>query len=199
MQKAVFLDRDGTVCEEVGYVNHIDRLRLYPWAAAAIRRLNLARLKVVVVTNQSGVARGFFPESLVLECHEKLKRELAASRAIVDGFYYCPHHPAGTVADYRIDCACRKPRLGMMERAARDLGLDISGSYVVGDKYTDVQMAQRAGARAVLVLSGYGMGEWEYHRHEWPRPPDHVAPELSSAVDWILGEQRGAAAQEPAG
>lgn len=197
MHRAVFLDRDGTVCEEVGYVNHIDRLRLYPWAASAIRRLNLARFKVVIVTNQSGVARGLFPESLVRECHEKLERELAASQASVDAFYYCPHHPAGAVAAYRVDCTCRKPRPGMMERAARDLGVDIAASYVVGDKYTDVLMAHRAGARAVLVLSGYGMGEWEYHRHEWPRPPDHVAPELSSAVDWILGEQPRTAAQEP--
>jgi D-glycero-D-manno-heptose 1,7-bisphosphate phosphatase len=188
MDLAVFLDRDGTVCEEVGYVNHIDRLRLYPWSAGAIRKLNRAGIKAVVVTNQSGVARGLFPESLVHEVHEKLQRELAGAQAFLNGIYYCPHHPDGEVAAYRLRCECRKPHPGMIRRAVRELSLDSARSYVVGDKYVDLEMAFRAGARGILVLSGYGKGEWQYRRHNWARLPDYVAVDLSEAVDWILNQ-----------
>jgi D-glycero-D-manno-heptose 1,7-bisphosphate phosphatase len=188
MDRAVFLDRDGTVCEEVGYVNHIDRLRLYPFSAGAIRKLNQAGIKAIVITNQSGVARGLFPESLVHEVHEKLQLELAGSHAFLDGIYYCPHHPDGEVGPYRVRCECRKPQPGMIRRAARELDLDLSRSYVVGDKYLDLEMAYRAGTRAILVLSGYGKGEWQYQRHKWAKPPDFVAIDLSEAVDWILSE-----------
>ncbi len=181
LRRAVFLDRDGTLCEEMGYLNHISRFRMYPFAAPAIRRLNAAGLPVMVVTNQSGVARGIFPESLVHLVHEKLVAELAASGARLDGIYFCPHKTEDT-------CGCRKPHPGMLERAAREHALDLAGSYVVGDRYADLEMAHEAGGRGILVLTGYGRGEYELHRSEWPRQPHGVAENLSVAVDMILEE-----------
>ena len=166
----------------MGYLNHSSRFRIFPFAPAAIRRLNEAALAVVVVSNQSGVARGYFPESLVLEVNELMKSALAKEGAHLDGVYHCPHSSAD-------GCHCRKPNLGMVQRAERELGLQASGSYVVGDRYLDMELAFRAGARAILVRSGYGLGDWTWHRHEWPTQPDHVAEDLSSAVDWILRQK----------
>lgn len=184
---AVFLDRDGTICEEVGYVNHLDRVQLFPWSAEAIRKLNRAGLPVIIVTNQSGVGRGFFSESLVKQVHMKIALELAASDARLDAFYYCPHHPAATVEEYRKDCRCRKPATGMLEEAAKRFNLDLASSFVVGDSYRDVQLGYQAGAKSVLVMTGYGRGEYEHHRKAWPRLPDMIAENLLEAVGKILG------------
>jgi D-glycero-D-manno-heptose 1,7-bisphosphate phosphatase len=181
LRPAVFLDRDGTICEEVGYLNHISRLIIFPWAAPAIRRLNEVGVPVIVVTNQSGVARGLFPESLVGEVHRAMSENLAASGARVDAYYYCTH----ILAD---GCNCRKPLPGLLERAAREHAVDLARSFVVGDRYADVAMAHAVGGQGVLVLSGYGRGEYEHHRAEWPRQPDQVVEDLSSAVDFVLGE-----------
>jgi D-glycero-D-manno-heptose 1,7-bisphosphate phosphatase len=167
----------------VGYLNAVSRFRLFPYAAAAIRRLKEAGFAVVVVTNQSGVARGYFPESLVHEVHEIMSRELAEGHACVDGVYYCPHSSAD-------NCGCRKPKTGMIERAAREHALDLQRAFVVGDRYGDVELAFRVGARGILVRSGYGEGEWNWHRREWARRPDYVAEDLSQAVDWILRQER---------
>ncbi len=186
MHRAVLLDRDGTISEEVGYVNHPDRFQLYPWTAPAISRLNRAGLKVIMITNQSGVARGYFPESLVLEIHLRLREELARGGAVLDGVYYCPHHPEGSVESYRRQCLCRKPGTGMLERAAVEHGLDLGSSFVVGDKYLDVQVGFKVGARTILVTTGYGKGELLYNGDSWPRRPDHVAANLLEAADWIV-------------
>jgi D-glycero-D-manno-heptose 1,7-bisphosphate phosphatase len=188
MQRAVFLDRDGTVCEEVGYLNHVDRMRLFPWTAAAIRKFNAAGLRTVLVTNQSGVAKGYFPEALVDEVHQRLRQELADSGASLDAIYYCPHHPEGKVPAYRRMCDCRKPSLGMIQRAATEHDLDLTLSFMVGDKYVDLETAYRAGMRAVLVLSGYGKGEYLYQSHTWSRMPDYIAEDLADAADWILSQ-----------
>ena len=188
-RRPVFLDRDGTMSEEVGYVNHIDRLRLFPWTAPAVRKLNEAGLAVVVVTNQSGVGQGYFPEELVREVHERIRKELASEGARVDAFYYCPHHPNARLAAYRQACRCRKPDTGMIEQAAADLGLDLRSAYVVGDSTRDIEMGFRAGARTVLVLTGYGKGNYEYHRAGWLRPPDLVVENLREAVKKILAKK----------
>lgn len=186
MKAAVFLDRDGTVNEEVGFVNHIDRFQIFPWTGPAIRRLNQAGLPAVLVTNQSGVARGHFPEALVQEIHARLQAELARFAARLDAIYYCPHHPEGKLPDYRKTCDCRKPAPGMIHRAARELGLDLSASFVISDRYQDLSMGFQAGTRGVLLLTGYGKGEYEYYRNTWPRPPDFVAAHLLEGVEWIL-------------
>ena len=184
---AVFLDRDGTICEEVGYVNHLDRVQIYPWSAEAIRKLNRAGLAVIIVTNQSGVGRGYFSESLVKQVHMKIALELAANDARLDAFYYCPHHPAATVEEYRKECRCRKPAPGMLEEAAKRFNIDLASSFVVGDSYRDVQLGYQAGAKTVLVMTGYGRGEYEHLRKAWPRLPDMIAENLLEAVGKILG------------
>ena len=183
---AVFLDRDGTLNEEIGYVNHPSRFQVYPWAAEAVGELNRAGFAAVVVTNQAGVAHGYFDEALVETMHRKLRSEIEAGGAHLDGIYFCPHHPDGKVADYKGGCDCRKPGLGMIQRAAAELNLDISKSYVVGDRFLDVEMARRAGIPCVFVLSGYGLGEYEYHHHLWPHRPWRVEKNVLDAVRAIL-------------
>ena len=178
-RRAVFLDRDGTLCEEMGYLNHISRLKIFPFAAECVRRLNDAGWPVVVITNQSGVARKFFPESLVVEVHEKIGNDLAAQGARVDAFYYCPHQKADR-------CDCRKPLPGLIERAAKDHSLEPHGSWMVGDRYADVEMGHVVGARTALVLTGYGRGDYDLHHGEWPRQPECVAGDLRGVVDRIL-------------
>jgi D-glycero-D-manno-heptose 1,7-bisphosphate phosphatase len=179
LRPAVFLDRDGTIIEEVGYLNHVSRLRLLPSAPEAIRRLNAAQLPVIVVTNQSGVGRGYFPESLVSEVHALMAHQLAASGAHLDGIYYCPHSSTQ-------ECECRKPKPGMVQQAAREHSLDLSRSFVVGDRKGDIELANRAGGRGVLVRTGYGEGELAWHMAGWAVQPDFVAADLGEAVDWIL-------------
>jgi D-glycero-D-manno-heptose 1,7-bisphosphate phosphatase len=183
LRRAVFLDRDGTILEEVGYLNHLSRFQLLDGAASAIRRLNLAAIPVIVVTNQSGVARGFFPDEMVQRVHERMTRELASAGAHVDGIYYCPHGSND-------ECICRKPRTGMLERAAREHGLDLKGSWMVGDKYEDVALGHAAGCLTVLVMTGYGRGEYEWNRGAWPRRPEFVVEDLQQAADVFLREMK---------
>jgi D-glycero-D-manno-heptose 1,7-bisphosphate phosphatase len=178
----VFLDRDGTIAEEVGYLNHLSRFRIFPFAAEAIRRLNQAGMAVVVVTNQSGATRGFFPEELIHRVHDHLVAGMAAAGARIDAVYYCPHTRDA-------DCNCRKPRPGMLERASREHGLALDGSFVVSDRYADVEMAHSMGCRGILVLTGYGRGEYEWNRQRWPRQPDEIAENLLAATETILAHQ----------
>lgn len=187
--KAVFLDRDGTLNEEVGYVNHIQRFILLPRVGESIRLLNQHGWKAVVVSNQSGVARGYFPESLVHQVHDKMQDLLTREGAHLDGIYYCPHHPEVGVPPYRQTCRCRKPGTGMIEEAVKEFGLDCSQSYVIGDRGVDIELAGQLGAKAILVLTGYGRGEWEYRKNEWKGKPDFVAEDLFEAVQWILGQE----------
>ncbi|OIP50547.1 MAG: D-glycero-beta-D-manno-heptose-1,7-bisphosphate 7-phosphatase [Deltaproteobacteria bacterium CG23_combo_of_CG06-09_8_20_14_all_60_8] len=186
MRPAVFLDRDGTINEQMGYINHLSRFHLLPGVAAAIRLLNQAGVPVVVVSNQSGVGRGYFPASLVNEVHDMMKNELAREEARVDGLYFCPHHPEAKVEEYRLACHCRKPKIGMFEAAAREMGLDLSASYVVGDRWTDLKAAANCGATGVLVLTGYGRGDLLYMAPVEAVKPRHVAEDLHAAVQWIL-------------
>lgn len=184
---AVFMDRDGCLTEEVGYVNHPSRIRLLPRTAAAVRRLNQAGVAAVMVTNQAGVARGYFPEEILHEANARMRRDLAAAGAHLDGIYVCMHHPREGEPPYRVDCDCRKPRPGLLTRAAIELGLDLGASVMVGDKFSDVAAGHAAGTAGVLVLTGYGRGEWEYLRRAQAVKPDHVAEDLLDAVEWALG------------
>ena len=185
-RRAVFIDRDGTISEEVGYVNHPSRYRVFPFAPAAIRLLNDAGWLAVLVTNQAGVARGYFKEDLIAAVHAVLDQELGRGGARLDAVYYCPHHPSVGEPPYRSDCDCRKPKPGLITRAADDLGIDLARSWTVGDRYGDVELARNAGTRSALVLTGYGRGEYEYQRDSWRREPDLVAENLLAAVREIL-------------
>jgi len=183
---ALFMDRDGTLSHEVGYVNHVSRFRLYCWSVDAVRLINRSEFLAVVVTNQAGVARGYFPESVIDDVHASMNHSMQAGGARLDAVYFCPHHPSVGEPPYRLDCDCRKPKPGLLRRAAEDLGLDLSRSVMVGDKPSDVEAGQAAGAAGVLVLTGYGRGEWENQRHGWTVEPDHVADDLLDAVEWAL-------------
>ena len=183
---AIFMDRDGTLSHEIGYVNHASRFQLFPWAVDAVRLVNRAGWAAVLVTNQAGVARGYFPESVIHEVHGRVQAALAAGDARLDGLYVCMHHPSAGEPPYRQDCECRKPRPGMLLRAQRELDLDLARSWVVGDRHGDLQVAWNAGARGALVKSGYGLGEWVHHAPRWPRQPDLVAEHVLEAVERIL-------------
>ena len=186
MNRAVFLDRDGTINEEVGYLKSLDMLKVIPGAGAAIRLLNAAGFKVVIITNQSGVARGYFPESLVHEAHALLTATLRKDGATIDGIYYCPHHPTEGNSKHTIQCDCRKPATGLMDRAARDLDIDLKQSFMVGDKWSDVELGQRAGAHCVLVRSGFAHDDPGNVRPPHVHDPDFIAHTITEAAEWIL-------------
>ena len=184
MKPAVFLDRDGTMIEDVGYLDAINRVEFFPWTIDAIRMLNHAGLPVVVVTNQTGIARGFFSDGFVEETHRHIAARLEAGGARVDAYYYCPHHPDGSVAAYARRCECRKPGPGMIQKAASDLGLDPARSFVVGDTWLDIGLARSVGARGILVRTGAGAA-WEA-RTPADLAADAVVDNLDAAASWIL-------------
>jgi len=187
---AIFLDRDGTICEEVGYVNHLSRSRLLPGSLEAIRLINQAGLLAVVTTNQSGVARGYFSEDLVEAVHAQLLSAVSSGGARLDAIYYCPHHPSEGSPPWRAACDCRKPKPGMILRAAREHGIDLAGSYVVGDSVVDIEAGAAAGVPGVLVLTGYGRGLLEHQKHRFKTEPAHAAEDLLGAVRFILSRRR---------
>jgi D-glycero-D-manno-heptose 1,7-bisphosphate phosphatase len=183
IRPAVFLDRDGTLIEEVGFLDALDKLVLFPWTVDTVRAFNRAAIAVVVVTNQSGIARGYFGEDFVEETHRVLSSRLAAGGARIEAYYYCPHHPDGSVAAYARACNCRKPSPGLIERAAKDLDLDVERSFVVGDKWIDMGLAESAGARGILVRTGTGAAEI---RRLPERTADAIVDNLAAAASWIL-------------
>jgi D-glycero-D-manno-heptose 1,7-bisphosphate phosphatase len=186
MRPAVFLDRDGTMIEERGYLTPSSQLVVYPWTTDAIRLLKRAGFAVVVVTNQGGIARGLYTCAFVEATHRRLGERFAAAGAMVDAWQYCPHHTEATIDAFRGPCRCRKPGPGMIEDAALGLGLDLARSWVIGDHWRDVQLAHATGGRGVLVRSGHGRG----HEERWPAdvaPAAAVCDNLIAAAAYILG------------
>ena len=184
MKPAVFLDRDGTIVEEAGYLDRLDRLVFFPFAIDAVRLLQRAGYGLVIVTNQAGIGRGMYDEQFVKDTHGVMTKRFAESGVKVDGYYYCPHHPEATVERYRRNCDCRKPGAGMLREAAAHLDLDLRRSYAIGDKWTDVQAGQAAGARGILVRTGYGR-----QSEAFPPPGLNdpiVMDNVMSAAAWIL-------------
>jgi D-glycero-D-manno-heptose 1,7-bisphosphate phosphatase len=186
--KAVFLDRDGTINTDVGYLNHPDQLELIPRSALAIKLLNEAGFKTVVITNQAGIAKGLLQETLLPEIHQRLSMLLDKEGARIDRFYYCPHHPEAAVEQYRMDCQCRKPFPGLVLEAAAELGIDATRSYVIGDKSCDIEIAHNVGARAIMVMTGYGPVELNRLREAHLAPPHFTAADLYDAVQCILND-----------
>jgi D-glycero-D-manno-heptose 1,7-bisphosphate phosphatase len=184
----VFLDRDGTLNVEVGYIKNVEDLNLIDGAAQAIKKLNEANVATILVTNQTGAARGFYPESHIHDLHSRLNVLLAQGNAKLDAVYYCPHLEGAPIAPFGIACQCRKPEIGMVEQAyAEHHDLDRKRSFVVGDKATDIELAKNCGALGVLVTTGYGeaVTKGEY---QWNVQPDFQASSIVGAVDWILTE-----------
>ena len=181
-RRAVFLDRDGTINEEKEYLHRVEDFEFIPGASEAIRRLKEAGFLVVVVTNQSGVARGYYALEEVAILHRHMQRELETVGAAVDGIYVCPHHPVEGVGEFRRECDCRKGRPGMLLRAAREHGIDLSRSYMIGDKIADVEVGEAAGCLPLMVLTGYGRTE------SAKISPDRVLrfADLAEATDFIL-------------
>jgi D-glycero-D-manno-heptose 1,7-bisphosphate phosphatase len=176
---AVFLDRDGTINQDTNYLSKPEELRLIPGSAQAIARLNRAGLAVVVVTNQSGLARGYYSQDDLDAVHAELDRMLKSHGASIDAYYHCPHHPEGVVEHLALKCDCRKPEPGMVLRAALELNLRLEGSFMVGDRPGDVTCALAAGLYAVRVMTGPDLSDEE-------EPAHHRAPDLAGAVEWIL-------------
>ncbi len=183
-QAAVFLDRDGTLNEEVGYLDSLDNLHVFPVAYEAVRLINRSGMKAVVITNQSGVARGFFDEAFVGTVHARMQEMFRRRKARIDRFYHCPHHPTEGTGRYRVACPCRKPEPGLLLRASEEMSLDLAASYMVGDMPKDIEAARKVGAKGVLVKTGYGS-----ERSSSPVRPDHVAADVLDAVQWIMKDR----------
>ena len=187
--EAIFLDRDGTINEEVGYLDSPDKLVIFPSTFEAVRLINQSGLKAIVVTNQAGVARGLFGEDLVEKIHAALQEALRQKGALIDAFYYCPHHPTEGSPPYRQSCDCRKPAPGLFLQAARDLNLDLSESWMIGDRFNDIEAAHRAGAKGILVKTGYGAAALSGEGPDTETPagrPDLIADNVLEAVRLIL-------------
>jgi D-glycero-D-manno-heptose 1,7-bisphosphate phosphatase len=177
-EAGVLLDRDGTLIRDVGHLSRLEQVEILPRVAEAIRLLSDRRLKVAVITNQSAVGRGLLTEEELGRIHRELASRLAAAGARIDGIFYCPHHPTEAFGSYRLACECRKPNAGLARRAAADLKLDLGRSYVVGDQATDMELAERIGARAILIQA---------------QPPERAAApgwvrvkDLWQAANWIV-------------
>lgn len=181
--RAVFFDRDGTINEEVGYLSRLGDLKLYPNTPEAIRKLKDKGFLAIVVTNQSGVARGFFDESFVKEVFDKINEMLAKKGTRLDAMYYCPHHPNYGNQQYRKTCLCRKPEPGLLIQAAEDLDIDLKRSYVVGDMLRDMDIANKVGAKGVLVKTGYGKFITATDK------PAYIAEDILDAANWIIQDR----------
>lgn len=180
-RRAVFLDRDGTINVEVNYLHRAADLDLIPGAARAIRALNGAGYRVIVVTNQAGIARGYYGESALHALHSHLRATLAAEGARIDAFYFCPHHP-----DFTGACACRKPMPGMLTQAAVDHGIDLTRSWLIGDSAGDLGAARAAGCRSILVRTGYGRAVESAIAGDAAPRPDAIVDDVGAAIAWIL-------------
>jgi D-glycero-D-manno-heptose 1,7-bisphosphate phosphatase len=178
----VFIDRDGTLIEEAGYLNRLDRLALFPYSVDAVRALNRGGLAVVLITNQGGIAKGILDEAFLERAHGVILDRLRAGGAAIDGIFYCPHHPEGKIESLSVRCDCRKPRPGLLQKAARELDLDLPRSFVVGDRVKDMQAGRAVGARTVMVRTGYGADE----EQAIAGTADAVVDTLIDAAAWIL-------------
>ena len=188
---AVFLDRDGTINEEVGYLDRLDKLKIIPSAYEAIRLINESEMKAVVISNQAGVARGLFTEDFVKITNEHLQTALRQEGAYIDNFYYCPHHPTEGIEPYRQVCNCRKPAPGMLLQAAHDLDIDLTRSYMVGDRFNDIEAGKEIGVRGILVKTGFGQELLQDDGPDKATPenkPDFIAADILEAVRWILDQ-----------
>lgn len=188
-KRAVFLDRDGTINRDVGYPDSFSMIEIFPYSFEAVKQINQGGLLAVIVTNQSGVGRGLIKEKTLHEIHRKMRASFAKHGAHFDGIYYCPHYPASINPKYREDCLCSKPNPGMAHRAAKELNVDITNSYMVGDKVEDILFGLNIKAKSILLLTGYGQESLKKLKSLRIKPA-YIAPDLLDAVNWILEKER---------
>lgn len=190
MNRAVFLDRDGVITQDPPhYVHRLDQLKLIPMSAEAIRLLNENGFKVIVVSNQSGVAKGYYQEKDVEIFNRAMEEELEKRGAYIDAIYYCPHHPKAEIEVYRIDCDCRKPKPGMFRKGAKDLKIDLQKSYTIGDKLSDIEAGRNAGCKTILVKTGHGRDELKNNRNI-KNKPDYVVSDIFEGAKIILDAEK---------
>jgi D-glycero-D-manno-heptose 1,7-bisphosphate phosphatase len=185
---AVFLDRDGTISEETGYINAVDNFSLYRYSSTAIKKLNELGLKVIVITNQASVAKGLCTEDTINSIHKRMRDLLWKDGAIIDAIYFCPHHLEGTIDKYRIDCQCRKPKIGMVLEALKHFKLNLNDSFVVGDKVSDIETGFNSKMKTILVLTGYGKESLKKINENNIKKPNFIAENLLEAVEIIIKE-----------
>lgn len=187
MERAVFLDRDGTIIEDTGYIHLRSKIKFLPRVSQAIKLLNKNGAKVIIITNQSGVARGYFTEETVKEINSYIQESLAKQGAFINKMYYCPHHVEGIIEEYTRECYCRKPNPGMIEKAAYEFNLDLKNSFVVGDKISDMEAGYRAGCQTILLEDTGSLNK----REEAALIPDlHIVTDLFEAAEWVIKSSR---------
>ncbi len=186
LKPVVFLDRDGTINYDAGYVNDVDNFIIYPYTPQAVRMLNEAGYLVIVITNQSGLGRGFFNEDTLDEIHTYMVRALKQQGALIDGIYFCPHDPNAKIEKYKAVCTCRKPETGLIEMALKDFNIDKNRMYFVGDKHSDIMAGYKSGCKTIMVKTGYGKGDLIHKSSKWEVKPDMIADTLLDAVRFIL-------------
>lgn len=182
---AVFVDRDGTLIEDVGYLSSVDQIKLIPKATEALKILKSCGYKIIVISNQSGVARGYFDEASVQTINREVLKIFSGNGALIDGIYYCPHHTAYGSAPYRKECDCRKPAPGMILQAKKEHNLDLSNSCIIGDKRTDIVTGKNLNIPAILVLTGYGKEEKAKIMRDKNPKPNFIADDIYQAALWI--------------
>jgi len=177
--KAIFVDRDGTISRDVLYLNSPDQFTMYPGVGPGIRTLKKKGYKIIVITNQSGIGRGYFTEQQLLSIHEKMAEEFQKFGVTLDGIYYCPHHPDDK-------CNCRKPRTGLFEQAITDHDIDVKKSFMIGDKILDIGAGKKAGTKTILIPEPHVRDDCLSNKSRWEYAPDYIADDFCDAVEWIL-------------
>ena len=177
--KAVFVDRDGTINVDVHYLDDPDKFEMYPGVQIGMKKLQENGFKIIVITNQSGIARGYFTEEQLSHIHERMKQEFQMFNVTLDGIYYCPHHPND-------ECNCRKPNTGLFEKAIAEHDIDVKKSYMLGDKILDIGAGKKIGVRTVLIPEPHVREDFLSQKNEWEHHPDYIADDFKDAVEWIL-------------
>jgi D-glycero-D-manno-heptose 1,7-bisphosphate phosphatase len=185
LRKAVFFDRDGTINEEVGYIKDLSNLRLIKNASSSIKKIRDKGFLAILITNQSGPARGYYNEEWVKTLNNRIQELLLSEGTELDKMYYCPHLPDGIVPEYSIECNCRKPKIGLFLKAKEDFNIDLKSSYMIGDKATDVDAGHNAGTKSILLKTGYGKDVLD-GKYQFVPNADYIAEDINDAIDWIL-------------
>ncbi len=187
----IFLDRDGTISEEIDYIDNVEKFSLYSFSPKAIKKLNDLGIKVIIVTNQAGIAKGLYTEKTLHSIHKKMIEQLEKEGAHIDDIYYCPHHSDGKIDAYSIDCECRKPKSGMILQASKKFNFNLKHSFAVGDKIRDIKAGSRLGTRSILVLTGHGKDSLKKINKNKSEKPEFIAENLLEASEIICREIMG--------